>query len=315
MLRAAAIECLPWLGVMIAAAIGLRLLMWACGSGADFRRLRNLHRDQSGGAQSLSFVLATPVFIMLMMLIVQVSQVMIGVINAHQAAFATARSASVWIGAELEEDYTPDENRENYVPTLGSVYYQDGHPVRELSSGTKFEKIQQAAWIAMMPAAPSNNPNGDARADAVSDALVRAYQSLAPKHSGGRVPARVINKFAYSRDHTQIRVRLTGPEDELEFYVIQVWDEARSRFVPQWIPVLDMPDRVGWRDQVTVDLRHDFALLPGPARLLARKASANDAVAPSITKQGSFSTITLTATATLGIEGQRSLHAYSHPIH
>ena len=44
-----------------------------------------------GSVQTLSFVLTLPIFIMVMMLIVQVSQLMIGLIVVHYAAYAAAR--------------------------------------------------------------------------------------------------------------------------------------------------------------------------------------------------------------------------------
>ena len=69
-------------------------------------RLRRLHRDQAGSVQSLSFVLTLPLFVMVMMLIVQVSQLMIGLIVVHYAAYAAARSAVVWIPANLPSPET-----------------------------------------------------------------------------------------------------------------------------------------------------------------------------------------------------------------
>ena len=59
--------------------------------------LRELHRDQCGGVQSLSFVLTVPLFIFIMLFIVQLSQITIGQIGVEYAAFAAARSAIVWI--------------------------------------------------------------------------------------------------------------------------------------------------------------------------------------------------------------------------
>ncbi len=64
-------------------------------------RLLTLHRDEAGSIQSLSFVLTLPVFIFVMLMIVQVSQLMIGIVVVHYAAFAAARSAAVWIPAAM----------------------------------------------------------------------------------------------------------------------------------------------------------------------------------------------------------------------
>ena len=302
MLRAAAIACLPWLAVMLAAAVALRLLIWACGAKPSFGRLRELHSDQVGGVQSLSFVLATPFFVMVMLLIVQVSQVMIGILVVHEAAYAAARSAAVWIPA-----WVSDNERQNEVQSLGGVEYKDGHPVRSLSQGNdKYRKIQEAAWLALMPAAPSQSPAGDQMGDNLSDTVIRAYQAFAPASTGNqRVPARLANKLAYARNHTNLTIKVTGPEDELEF--ITILDDQQR---PMLVPVIET-DNTGWRDQVTVTLQHDYALLPGPARLLARHVTSSevpvDRVADEIHKQGQYSVISMSATATLGIEGQRML--------
>src|SRR5207237_103139 len=66
------------------------------------RPILALHADERGSVQSLSFVLTVPVFIMLMMLAVQVTQLMIGEIIVNYAAFTAARSAAVWIPARIE---------------------------------------------------------------------------------------------------------------------------------------------------------------------------------------------------------------------
>ncbi|HZZ73399.1 MAG TPA: TadE/TadG family type IV pilus assembly protein [Pirellulales bacterium] len=302
MLRAAAIACLPWLGLLLAAAVALRLLMWACGARPRFARLSELHADQVGGAQSLSFVLATPVFVMVMLLIVQVSQIMIGVLIVHQAAYAAARSAAVWIPA-----WVGDGEGQNEVHTLGAADYQAGHPVRTLSAGdAKYRKIEEAAWLAVMPAAPSHSAGGDQAGDTLTENLVRAYQAFVPdSKSNSRVAARLANKLAYAQNHTQLTIKITGPADEMEF--LRTVDENQQ---PIYIPITDT-DQTGWRDQVSVTLQHDYALLPGPARLLGRTATSDDVptdkVASEIQQKNSYSVISLSATATLGIEGQRML--------
>ena len=99
--RAVLTDCLPWLGLLALAAICALFLLRLSGSRIDLRRIGKIHRDQEGSVQSLSFVLTLPLFVMVVMLIVQVSQLMVGTIVVHYAAFATARSAVVWIPATL----------------------------------------------------------------------------------------------------------------------------------------------------------------------------------------------------------------------
>jgi hypothetical protein len=147
-------------------------------------RLFQLHRDEAGGVQSLSFVLTLPIFVMLMMLIVQISQIMIGIIVVQYAAFAAARSAIVWIPADLSRfdsnegsncisSYYPDPEAQNVFPIiphqgepiLGHIVenYSETGPIADgvtylinpNPNSAKYEKIRSAAVLACMGISPS----------------------------------------------------------------------------------------------------------------------------------------------------------------
>jgi hypothetical protein len=77
------------------------------------------------------------------------------------------------------------------------------------------------------------------------------------------------------------------------------------------------PTEIGWRDPIRVTVTHQFALLPGPGRLLARTANQSryrDRVAPRIRQQGAVYYIPLTATATMIGEGEKSLRPYVYTL-
>ena len=101
MTRAAITACWPWVLVLVGLVLAAHFLVRLSNARLRLARLRHLHGDQAGSVQSLSFVLTLPIFIMVVMLIVQVSQLMIGLIVVHYAAYAAARSAAVWIPANL----------------------------------------------------------------------------------------------------------------------------------------------------------------------------------------------------------------------
>ena len=88
MTRAVLLACVPWLLVLIASLGVLYVLARISRARMELGRLRRLHADQQGSAQSLSFVLTLPLFIMVLMFIVQVSQLMIGQVVVEYAAFA-----------------------------------------------------------------------------------------------------------------------------------------------------------------------------------------------------------------------------------
>jgi hypothetical protein len=214
--------CLPWLAVLAVSVLIAYFLVRASGARLQLGRLRQLHREQAGGVQSLSFVLTLPVFILVMLLIVQMSQLMIGAMVVHYAAFAAARSAIVWIPADLSRldpaegpncigSYQPDpdaalqvfpaipvwmEVTDNNGVSYGWHYVGQG-PVdggvtyRVAPSGPKYEKILSAAVLACMPISPSQGAGYDL------DASPPLLQASAPPGNTSASAAGLILEEAY----------------------------------------------------------------------------------------------------------------------
>jgi len=319
MTRAVLLACLPWLELLAALLLVAWLLVRLNASPVGWRRLRRLHSEEDGSAQSLSFVLTLPVFVMVMLLIVQVSQLMIAAVVVHYAAYAAVRAAIVWIPADLgtpeqancisayaidpeATDQTPpilDPDDPNYGPGEGGLRFVVA------PGGPKYEKILSAAVLACMPVAPSRGLGvGDNGATSmVSGPLQTAYEAIATR-SGGRaaIPARLANKLAYAAQNTTVEVRFfhKNREPPLVTYWIE-HDPGEFYF-----------NQLGWQDPITVTVKHDLALLPGPGRLLARRASDNDEVSREIQRQGNVYTYRLTASATLGNEGEKSVIPYAY---
>jgi len=151
------LACLPWFGLLLAAGMFLLALTRLNGSRPDPRRLARLHRDEVGSVQSLSFVLVLPFFVMVILFIVQVSQLMIGTVVVHYAAYAAARAAIVWIPANLSE-YEPEncisaryldpEALDQVAPSLEGPT-DGGLTYVILPEGPKYEKIlSPRPWLA-----------------------------------------------------------------------------------------------------------------------------------------------------------------------
>lgn len=322
MSRAVLQACLPWLALLVMSLFVAWLLVRA--SGAHFRlgRLRRLHRDQVGSVQSLSFVLTLPLFIMIMLMIVQVSQLMIGTVIVHYAAFAAARSAAVWIPAHLPSpetancigSYYPDPdakdqvfpvldpNDEHYGPAQGGVTY------RIEPGGTKYQKIASAAVLACVPISPSRDVGVEMPQDAQTVEIVKsAYQALVPGASTTSGPARRLDhKLAYATKYTDVEIRFFHKNEEppLQTYLLED-DPSEFRF-----------NELGWQDLITVTVKYKLALLPGPGRLLARyvygPAGQSDKVAETIQQYGNVYVYPLQASATIGNEGEKSVIAYAY---
>ena len=326
--RAVLEACFPSLVALALGFITLAVLVRFASSDCSFRqvlhRLRALHRCEQGAVQSLSFILTLPFFIVICMFIVQVSQLMIGVMVVHYAAYAAARSAIVWIPTQVD-DLAENELGPPITADSPVVLTGDGALVRE---NFKCRKIFEAAALACAPISPSRNVGyaPDDLSGPSAFVMKELYEGLSPESAKNtRIPERIENKLAYSFRNTAVRISfqdkntLRGPTYNPRVVVRDlqtghVLRDASGRVVRSWDP-----HEVGWEDPVTVLITHEFALLPGPGRVLAkylvRNAEEPDHVAEQIdtrttsTRERLYTT-SLIASATLTNEGFKSVIAY-----
>lgn len=346
--RAAVQACLPWLGLLLALFAVVCLLLRMNQSRVRLRHALRLHRDQRGSVETLSFVLTLPIFVWVMMLIVQVSQLMIGSIVVHYAAFAAARAAIVWTPVRLENDfencvglYTVDPTTPDQVfPDLPLVPFSEGGYVYEIIGGgltyvvplnpasAKHQKIVTAAILACMPISPSASYDLaltlDARQQQVLNIITRAYESQAPaSRQNAKTAVRLRNKLAYAIASTSVRMRFYHPNSEPPLYTydwvrLPVRSTDPTDFVESYVAT---GREIGWQDPIEVTVTHDFALLPGPGRLLARwvsqpDPSAIDETAARIRKvSGNVYVYPLSATATLSNEGEKPVVPYVYSVY
>jgi len=311
--------CLPWLLTLVAGVVAAALAVRASGARLQLGRLRSLSRDQNGAVQSLSFVLTLPIFMMIMLFILQISQVLIGTIVVHYAAFAAARSAIVWIPTRLEPfdpqddpqfaTYGPYLRANQMGPTLIDRGGAPGGTLYEIGPGTpKYQQIQTAAALACVSISPSRKTSAGASglAPSTSAMLHAVYRSLAPLAAANpQVNVRMRNKLGYALANTQVKVNFVHKSDEppLGHYYIRSATGNDDQAFFFW--------EVGWQDPVTVTVTHQFALLPGPGRFLSKPtptaSGQEDFLSPKIRQRGSDYVYPITATVTLGNEGEKSV--------
>jgi hypothetical protein len=320
MTRSVLQACCPWLLLLVMATAVAAVLVRLSGARFQVGKLRRLHADQAGAVQSLSFVLVLPVFVMVMLFIVQLSQVLIGTIVVHYAAFAAARSAIVWTAARLEpydplDDFQFDTYgpylRENQVgPLLTVVGPGQGGTIYRINSPTpKLQRIQTAAVLACLPVCPSRNVGIGGQASAAGATIERLYARLAPKAAvNPQVNVRLRNKLVYSQAATSVEVTFLHRDDEppLGPYLVRMLEGPDLERFYFW--------EVGWQDPITVKVTHQFALLPGPGRFLSRPiaspSGAPDLLARKIRQNSGVFVYPITATVTLGNEGEKSVFPY-----
>jgi hypothetical protein len=308
------LACWPYGIAVLACVVSLRVLASLSGARLRVVQLAQLHRDQAGAVQSLSFVLTLPLFIMILLFIVQLSQLTICRVVMEYAAFAAARSAIVWIPANLG----PGDEQENRIGRLqyrGAVAGEDGNTYSEYEvepQGPKYRKIHFAAAMACLPICPSRDA-GEPRhhpGNNAADTLIRLYHAYAPgAATNTRIPARIRHKLAYALNNTHVRILIRHKDEEPELV-----EHAQAPYLEEFTP-----NEIGWQDQIVVTVEHDFALLPGPGRLLARPASSGsassgsagtDSVAERIRRIGYVVVYPVAATVRLGNEGDKPVLPY-----
>ncbi|MBM4004228.1 MAG: pilus assembly protein [Planctomycetes bacterium] len=267
--------------LLVAALAGL-LKLQRCR--VDWRQLRRLPGDQVGAVQSLSFVLTVPLFILIMLFIVQLSQITIGKIVVEYAAQTAARSARVWIPASLG----PGHEQENQM--MGLQYlgrFRDEHGVdfdrfRVANvDSEKMRKIHFAAALSCVSISPSRDVAATGlplapQALASLDRALKLYWSASANNP--KVATRLAHKLNYALDQTRVQIEVLH----------RISDEPpNTYYAPRYDEFVN--GEIGWQDQLVVSVEHQFALLPGPGRILARRATA-PLGSPSLGNEGSDET-------------------------
>ncbi len=139
--------------------------------------IREFARDEEGSAYTLSYVMVIPVYALLICLIIETSLMLTAKLGTVYAAYAAARSASVWSSATTWEKAQ--------------------------------EKAQHAAIKTMTPfASGTQNFLNSAAVDAVPDAAmyVATYQLYAKKPVSIQY---LLKKYGYAVLHTKVEIE--GP--------------------------------------------------------------------------------------------------------
>jgi len=200
-----------------------------------------------------------------------------------------------------------DPDHPDYGPTPGGMTF------RVNPQGPKFFKIASAAVIACMPISPSRDLGLELTGPgpAAAEILKALYATIDPGSAdNARIARRLENKLAYAMQNTSIEIRFFHSNRE-----------------PPLVPHDRPPDKeqfrylqeLGWQDPITVTVKHDLALLPGPGRLLAREVShpdgSPDEVSQKIQQSGGVYVYPLEASATLGNEGEQSVIPYGYYVY
>ncbi|MFP6762140.1 MAG: TadE/TadG family type IV pilus assembly protein [Planctomycetaceae bacterium] len=331
---------IPAFIALVASFVLLRIVIRLSGAKLDLGRLKTVHSCEHGGVQSLSFVLTLPLFIMIILFIIQVSQLMLGLMTIHYAAYAAARSAIVWAPAHTDPNGVYQEEFENVLlPPLRentpiTMSYNGDFDVspsagRNYASSCKLNRMFTAAVLGIAPVCPSREIVESvtySQAAIVEEAVQGVYERLDPESyaANPRIGDRLHNKLAYAWWNTRLTLSFTdkdtynGPTYNPR--VIRIVDgtivtDAAGEWIRDW-----NESETGSQDPLTLTVTHDFALLPGPGRFLARyivrSDGAEDRTAARIDVQTDRPfltpgyTVRMSASATMTSEGFKPLLTY-----
>ncbi len=313
MQRAILVACLPWFLLLVASCLGLLGLARVAGARFDMQRLRQLHACQTGSAQSLSFVFTLPAFLLIVLFIMQLSQLMIGITVVHYAAYAAARAACVWLPANMGTPNEPEDVSTTLPAYTGRNWTIPTVSVQTPIAEWKWRKVHSAAVMACAAISPSRTLYSGNMSSALANEVTTLFRSMSPMTANNpMIPLRVQNKLAYSFRNTFIRIEgvdkdsTQGPTYNPRPGVF----DANGNLVRPWSPW-----EIGWEDPITITVQHNFALLPGPGRFLATRTPAPDGTpdrtSPTINRpQGNTTeplyTTNLLAQATMTNEGLKS---------
>lgn len=136
---------LVWLGLFIAGLVAIGALIRRYGGIAH--RPGQLHRDTRGAAAVVDFILTFPVFMVVVLLVLQFAVLANGAVIVHYAAYSAARSARVWM-------WDKDFERPWPRPPLSQYRYLEF--LRNTGSEVQ-SRVETAARFALIAASPADS--------------------------------------------------------------------------------------------------------------------------------------------------------------
>lgn len=303
--RAILQACFPLFLWLLAGFAGVWLVARVSGARLALGRLRRLHRCEEGSVQTLSFVLTLPIFMMLVLLIVQVSQLMIGVTVVHYAAFAAARAASVWFPAQTADEHANFVNGLSVPPPAWSTPTMNFYNGQGVPSW-KCQKVWSAAVMALYPIAPSHQYLNAGALQSFNSTMANSttamYRQLVPAaQNNPQIASRIRNKAAYASEHTFVQISGFDYDDNSPSQynnnnpmsynpighpnpnIITDWQPNPGIWQPNSLgcpPQANLTGwqsnqigwqqyQIGWQDPITVQVWFRFPLLTGPGRFLS----------------------------------------------
>jgi hypothetical protein len=168
---------------------------------------RALHTDTSGAATVVDFALTLPIFLIILLLIIQLMIMLNGALIVHYAAYAAARSARVWMW-----DADPWRLGTVLDPSLERLLKNPW--VLANRSDEVRQRIERAARFALIAASPADVRLPSSPVD-VPESTIRAMAQTAGYARRAGVLLRQA-RYAFDPQNARIDVEVTTGSNRLE---------------------------------------------------------------------------------------------------
>ena len=257
--------------IAIALTVGLLLAAKRWRS-ARLRNIARLHRDRSGAAAAVDFILTIPIVLAVVFLIAQFAMLAHASLIVHYAAYASARSARVF--------YWDYDNAfiDGVVSAAGidPALIKNQFSQRLLANNDEAEtKALYAASFALIPIAPGFYPSsaaGNSRLDESTRRALREISKLSNDNTAipGKTrpvdrPSVLMRKASYAFSDRNTEVSISPVDPEVPENLIDVADATAT--------ALEMfSTGIAWQVQSDVQFRY-FLVIPFASRLFGEYQS------------------------------------------
>lgn len=231
-----AVTCLAIAGACV---VLLALMAWRLRRVAPVRARAKSRRPGESGVATIEFVLVAPFLLTVTLILIQTMLVFTGLFYVNYSAYAAARSAIVYIPANIGADGP------NVVTPIEGAF--------------KFDHIRSAAIIAVMPV--SGQETGDIQAASTLVTGLHRYYGAQGQSTPGWVDNLAEGRLNYAAAHTQVTLQS-----------VEMLDDGTVLFNDIGGQVTFAP-----KEAVAVQVRHEFALtVPVASQLFRLSGSGSD---------------------------------------
>lgn len=162
----------------------------------DRKQLMSILRDESGSAYTVSFIMVMPIYVLFICVVIETQSILTAKVGTVYAAFATARSFSVWDSAASDADPRAAQRKAELAGAHAMVPFASG--MREYHRPSRLNGTEQ-------------------RKLAQFNAAYKDYLRTIGKRRAYRTYLE--SKYRYCVKHLETRIRTDQPKDRPE------WDQ------------------------------------------------------------------------------------------